>query len=241
MSIRTMLLGVALAGLAAFGVSAQTPAPASPPASAPAPAPVTGEYVVSYIEVAPDKAAEGLALVKELKATALKHPGVVGVTALQRTTHPHHFALLERWSDDAARAAHAAMADVKALRDKLAAIAAAPYDERPHRPHAVGDAKPSADGGLWAVTHVDFIPTERTQGEAMVKTLAEASRGSAGNLRFDGLTQASRPNHFTLVEVWVDPKAWEGHTTAAATRQFRTDLLPRSGSLYDERLYRAVE
>lgn len=238
MSIRTLLLGVALAGLAALAASAQTPAPAAPPA--PAPAPATGEFVVSYIEVAPDKAAEGLALVKELKATALKHPGVVDVTALQRTTHPHHFALLERWSDDAARAAHAAMADVKALRDKLAAIATAPYDERPHRALATGETKPAAAGGLWAVTHVDFIPTERTQGEAMVKALAEASRGSAGNLRFDGLTQASRPNHFTLVEVWADSKAWEGHATAAATKQFRTDLAPRSGSLYDERLYRAV-
>ncbi|NVO17273.1 MAG: antibiotic biosynthesis monooxygenase [Rhodoplanes sp.] len=233
--VRKILIAAALTGLAALPAGAQTaPAPAAPP-------PVTGEYVVSYIEVAPDKAAEGLALVKGLRAAALKHPGVVGVTALQRTTHPHHFALLERWADNAAREAHAAMADVTALRQKLAAIATAPFDERPHRPLAVGEAKPAAAGALVAVTHVDFIPTAREQGEAMVTALAGASRGAAGNLRFDGLTQASRPNHFTLVEVWADPKAWKGHAVAPATKTFRQDLLPKSGSLYDERLYRAVK
>ncbi|RAI39771.1 putative quinol monooxygenase [Rhodoplanes roseus] len=238
MSCRTLLLGLILAGATFVPALAQTPAAAPP---APPSPPVAGDYVVSYIEVAPGKAAEGLALVKELKATALKHPGVVGVTALQRTTHPHHFMLLERWTDDAARAAHAAMADVGALRAKLAAIATAPFDERPHRPLAVGEAKPAGSGAIYAVTHVDFIPTAREQGEALVTALAGASRGSAGNLRFDGLTQASRPNHFTLVEVWADPKAWEAHVDAAATKTFRDNLLPKSGSLYDERLYHVID
>lgn len=237
MFVRSIAVGAALTVFAAMSAAAQTAAP--PPA--PATPPVTGEYVVSYIEVAPDKAAEGLALVKGLRAAALKHPGVVGVTALQRTTHPHHFALLERWADNAAREAHAGMADVAALKTRLAAIATAPFDERPHRPLAVGDAKPAGRGALFAVTHVDFIPTAREQGEAMVTALAGASRGTAGNLRFDGLTQASRPNHFTLVEVWSDPKAWKGHVAAPATKTFRENLLPKSGSLYDERLYRAVQ
>lgn len=67
------------------------------------------------------------------------------------------------------------------------------------------------------------------------------SRKEAGNLRFDALQQASRPNHFTLVEVWRDAKGAEAHVTAAHTRQFREGLQPLSGSLYDERFYTAVD
>ena len=51
----------------------------------------------------------------------------------------------------------------------------------------------------------------------------------------------SRPNHFTLVEIWRDQAALEGHEVAAHARVFRDLLLPMSGSLYDQRLYRALE
>ena len=78
------------------------------------------------------------------------------------------------------------------------------------------------------------------QGEEMLQNFAFESRRMDGNGRFDVLTQASRPNHMTIVAVWSNPDTWKRHTAAAPTKEFRKELLPKSGSLYDERLYRAV-
>jgi hypothetical protein len=44
----------------------------------------------------------------------------------------------------------------------------------------------------------------------------------------------------TIVAVWNNLDVWKRHTAAAPTKEFRQELLPKSGSLYDERLYRAV-
>lgn len=50
----------------------------------------------------------------------------------------------------------------------------------------------------------------------------------------------NRPNHLTLVEVWRGNSDLEKHELAAHTRKFRDLLLPMSGSLYDQRLYQAI-
>ena len=81
------------------------------------------------------------------------------------------------------------------------------------------------------------MPPKREEGAAEVRKLAEASRGTAGNLGFDALVQASRLNHLTLVEVWTDAAARDAHSATAPTRSFRTAFGPMSGALYDERLY----
>jgi len=81
------------------------------------------------------------------------------------------------------------------------------------------------------------VPTKRDEGVAETRKLAEASRGTAGNLRFDALVQASRPNHLTLVEAWTDAPAQAAHSATSPTRSFRTALGPMGGALYDERLY----
>ena len=52
--------------------------------------------------------------------------------------------------------------------------------------------------------------------------------------------QASRDNHMTIVESWKSMAALEHFTTEAATTTFREKLMPMSGSLYDQRLYRLV-
>jgi quinol monooxygenase YgiN len=62
-----------------------------------------------------------------------------------------------------------------------------------------------------------------------------------GNLRYDVLQQGSRPNHLTLVEIWSGDKALEGHDTTPHTTKYRSDLMPMSGSPYDQRLYRALQ
>jgi quinol monooxygenase YgiN len=223
--------------LAIFGAGAlaQTP-PALPPGSQ---VPV-GNSVVSYIEVAPGAEVKALAALKALKAASAKEAGFVSLIVLQRTTHPNHFVLLETWKDNAAREAHLEQPHVKTARSALKAFGAAPYDERPHKDLATGQSKPAGGGAIYAVTHVDFVPAFREQGEAMLQTLAAEGRKMAGNERFDVLTQASRPNHMTIISVWNNQDAWKRSTAANPTREFREALLPKSGSLYDERLYRVV-
>ena len=76
---------------------------------------------------------------------------------------------------------------------------------------------------------------------ALLKLLAEASRTEDGNVRFEILQQRSRQNHCTLVEIWQDQKAHDAHAMATHTRQYREKFQPLSGSLYDERLYKALD
>ena len=89
---------------------------------------------------------------------------------LQRNGQPNHFALIEHWKDNETREAHVEQPHVKAAREALKAIETAPYDERPSpisRPGRTIPAEP-----IYAVTHVDFVPTFRQQGEEMLQTLA---------------------------------------------------------------------
>ena len=90
------------------------------------------------------------------------------------------------------------------------------------------------------MTHVDVPPPKKDDCIALLKALADASRKETGMLRFDVFQQVSRPNHFSVVEIWKDQNAYEAHITAAHTRSFREQLTPMSGALYDERLYKSL-
>jgi quinol monooxygenase YgiN len=202
----------------------------------------TNAYIVTYIEVAPAAKDQAATLMRELAGVSRKEAGVARFEILQRIDRPHHFAILEVRKDQSAQAAHAGAAHTKAFRDKLQPIASAPYDERPHSGLAatpVSDAG-AAQGAIYAVTHVDFIPPKKDEGIAALRELVAPSRQDAGNIRFDVLQQTSRQNHLTVVEIWRDAAALEGHAVAAHTKKFRDQLLPMSGSLFDERLYRVV-
>ena len=71
--------------------------------------------------------------------------------------------------------------------------------------------------------------------------MTEASRKDAGNAMFEVVQQTNRPNHFTVVEIWKDAKAFDAHGIADHTRRFRTNLGPMLGAPYEDRLYAAVE
>jgi quinol monooxygenase YgiN len=121
------------------------------------------------------------------------------------------------------------------------AILRAPYDERPHIALSVGSAAAFSKGAVYAVTHVDVVPKARDEGTEAVRQLSVAGRKGPGNMRFDSLTQANRPNHMTLVEVWKDQASVSVHSGADHTKQFRDKLGPLTGALFDERFYRAME
>lgn len=202
-------------------------------------------YIVSYFETAPQAANQARDLLRRLGEGSRKDDGNLRFEVLQRVGQPHHFAVMEAWNSKDAQAAHAAAGHAKEFRDKLTPLLSSPYDERPHSALAVGpvqavlagDAKAAA---VYAVTHVDIVPTQKDIGIALVQQLSDTSRKDAGNIRFESLTQISRPNHMTVVEIWKDQQAVDAHVVAAHKKQFREKLSPLSGSLYDERLYKVI-
>lgn len=197
-------------------------------------------YVVSYIEVAPSSARTAAVLLRALRDASRKEAGNSGFEILERKGQSGQFAILEVWNDAKAQASHASAAGIAQLRDKLKPYLAAPIDERPHTGFAVGKPKASADGSVYVLTHVDLIGAKKDEGLAAIKQLSTDSAQDAGVLRYDVLQQSSRPNHLTLVEVWRGKADLEKHEIAVHTRKFRELLLPMSGSLYDQRLYQAI-
>jgi quinol monooxygenase YgiN len=199
-------------------------------------------YVVSYVDALPTTRDKAAVLIRQFAGTSRKAAGNVRFEILGQIGRPGLFAILETWTDLQALTAHAESAQTKAFREQLQPLLRAPYDERPHHVLAVGSGN-AAEGksAIYVVTHVDVPGKFQVEGSAIVKQLTEASRGDPGNLRFDGLTQTSRPNHMTVIEVWSDQKAMDAHAMAAHAKLFREKLHPMSGSLYDERLYRSLD
>jgi quinol monooxygenase YgiN len=203
-------------------------------------------YVVTYFEAVPTYTGQVRNLLRDMVRATRKEPGHLRIDVLQRIGQPDQFVILEAWKDKDAQSAHGAAAHTKAFRDKLQPLLRGPYDERPHTPLGVGPAKITPTGGdaktsmIYAVTHVDIVPKEKDTGVALVRQLSEAGRKDQGNLRFDALTQNSRPNHMTVVEIWPDKKSLEEHGSSAHKKAFREKLMPMSGSLYDERFYRII-
>ena len=200
-------------------------------------------YIVTYFEVMPPATGKTLGLARAFGKASRKDEGNLRFEVLQRGSQRNHFAILEAWNDKDAQAAHAAAAHTQEFRAKLTPLLRSPYDERPHTGLSTGatPAAPEAKGAqVYAVTHVDIVPTEKDKGIGFVKELSESSRQDEGSVRFDLLQQLSRPNHMTVVEVWRNQKAVDAHGMAAHTKQFREKLTPLSGSLYDERLYKVL-
>jgi quinol monooxygenase YgiN len=230
-------------------------------------------YIVTYIEVDPSGAAKAKKLISKHSADSKKDSGNIRYEALQRIGRKNHFIILEAWSDQDARDAHAKAAHTLAFRTALQPLLYSPFDERAHVGLVAGDPakepKPGK-GAVYVLTHVDIIPPEQFPpckrqvkesgpcGNTLVTQLVAAGRKDAGNLRFDALTQANRPNHMEVVEVWKSSADQRKHTVSKAVKDFRDELSgippgsgvptnptvllnPLTGSLYDERLYQSID
>jgi quinol monooxygenase YgiN len=224
-----LLLGMALMP-AAFVQAAQAEGAAAP------------IFIATYFEVGASSAKDGAALLAQYRDAARKESGNMRAEVAREIGRPNRFVVLETWKDQSAFEAHGKSAGTTAFRDKFKAVQAAPHDERVHNSLNVGpnDAL-SGKRGLIVVSHVDVPPPRKDECIAALNPLADASRKGGGNQRFEVQQQTSRPNHFTVVEVWKDKKAYDGSRSADAQRQFRDKLGPMLGALYDERLYRVVQ
>lgn len=199
-------------------------------------------YVVAYVEVMPPSTAEAVAQLKQYREASRIDAGCRHLEVLQQCGRADHFAIVEMWQDEKAFDAHGGTAHTRAFHERLQPLRTSPYDERLHQGLAIGATPASrVPGATYVLTHADAIPPAKDDAMALLTRLAEASRRDDGGVCFEVLQQRSRLNHFTIVEIWRDQKALEAHVMAAHTRQFREQFQLMSGSLYDERLYQALD
>ena len=197
-------------------------------------------YSVTYVEVLPTARAEGLAALTSYREATRQESGNLRCEVASRLGQPHQFVILEVWQDQAAFETHGKAQNTAQTRERIQAIRNAPIDERVHTGVSVGPLQAGPGGvAVYVVTHVDVIPPRKDDGLAALTALGVAARAEPGNLRFEVVQQTSRPNHFTVVEIWKDAKAVEAHSMTEATRRFRDALGPMSGALYDERFFKA--
>jgi quinol monooxygenase YgiN len=199
-------------------------------------------YVVSYVEAMPTSTSKAVALLRQYREAGRADEGYRRLEVLQQRGRPDHFAVVELWQDQRTFEAHGMAVHTRQFHETLRPLGISPYDERPHTCLASGLTwAVHAAGGTYVVTHADAIPPAKDDASGLLKQLAELSRHDDGCIRFEVLQQHSRQNHFTVVELWRDQQAFETHVTAAHTRQFREQFQPMTGSLYDERLYQALD
>ena len=198
-------------------------------------------YVVAYIEVSPTSVQQAMELIAAEVEASRNDSGNVLYEALQRIGRPNHFVLLETWADAETQQSHRDSARTTAFREALDALLYSPYDERLHvqldMGAQVGGDSPDA---VYALTHVDVTPDNVEPTLEQLHPIAGDSRAEPGNRRFDVVVQSDRSNHFTVIEKWQSAQAQTEHVDAPHSREFRDNLYPLSGALYDERLYRAL-
>jgi quinol monooxygenase YgiN len=195
-------------------------------------------YSVTYVEVGPVLARVGNTALHAYRDAARKDAASLEV--LERIDRPNQFVVLGAWTDRQAYDTHTKGEAATKLNEKLATLLAAPTDNRLLEGLSVSPATAGKDP-IFAVTHVDVIPTEKENGANALEQLADASRRHSGNLQFDVWRQTDRPNHFTVVESWANRGSFDVHQMQKEAREFRMKLAPMAGALYDERLYKLLK
>lgn len=112
----------------------------------------------------------------------------------------------------------------------LAALAVAIFPN-----HA--SAQPTTGKQLYVVTYIDVFPNFAAETAKQLQQFADDSRKDPGCVRIEVMRDVERTNHFSMVEVWQDRKAYEAHLGLAHTKTFREKIQPGLGSPFDERLY----
>ena len=199
-------------------------------------------YVVTYVDVMSNAAASGTTLLERYWDASRKETGNISFDVLREIARPNRFVVLEIWSDSAARDAHAKASASREFADKLKAIESAPPDVRLNNGVYVEPPKAeSPHSPIYVVTHVDVVPSSKDDCVRLLKVMSDDTRNDLGNISYDVLQQANRPNHFSVVEVWANRKALDDHANAEHTRAFREKLSPMAGALFDERFYMVLK
>jgi quinol monooxygenase YgiN len=87
-------------------------------------------YVVTYVDVYPNFAADGAKFLQQFAADSRKDPGSVRFEVMKDTARQNHMAIVEVWRDRKAFEAHLAAPHTKAVREKIQQMLGSPFDER---------------------------------------------------------------------------------------------------------------
>jgi quinol monooxygenase YgiN len=205
----------------------------------PAMAQTPPSYAVTYIELKTDQAAAGRRALADYAAASRKEQGNLQFELLQESARPSRFAILEAWSSRAALDAHFHNDTTSGMLNRLAPMRSAPDDRRMYD-GLYASAPASKPGTVYVMTHVDVMPPYADGCAGLLKVMRADTPRDPGNIGYDVLRQEHEPNHFTVAEVWASPKDQEAHLGAGHTVSFRQKLLPMTGALYDERLFKPV-
>jgi quinol monooxygenase YgiN len=200
-------------------------------------------YAATYLDLRPALTSKGTALVKQYQHDSSADAGNVAANVFQEIGRSNRFVIVETWKDQAAFAAHEKAVYTLGFREQLEAIQNAPYDQRVNHGFSIDPSpQPAGPGTIYVVTHVDVPGAFREQGEMLLKTLVESSRGGSGHVRFDVYQQNDpRTNHFTTFAAWSNRRAFDAYSSTPHALQFREALAPMLGALYDERLYQPIK
>lgn len=224
--------------LSLYTVSSAAQAPAAAPPAVPAD--VSPLYVVTYVEARSNARDEAATLLKSYRDASRARAGNMRSVVVRSVVRPGQFVIVAAWKDKAAWDVHMAAAGTKEFREKVNALRNAPADDRFHNSLSVGPME-LASGAVYGVTHVDVIPPQKDNAIVALKSLGEANRAAAGNVRFEIVQQTNRPNHFTVFEIWRSREAFDANGMSAHQREFRDKLAGMAGALYDERLYEILD
>ncbi len=224
--------------LSLYTVSSAAQAPAAAPPAVPAD--VSPLYVVTYVEARSNARDEAATLLKSYRDASRAAAGNARSVVVRSVVRPGQFVIVAAWKDKAAWDVHMAAAGTKEFREKVNALRNAPADDRFHNSLSVGPME-LASGAVYGVTHVDVIPPQKDNAIVALKSLGEANRAAAGNVRFEIVQQTNRPNHFTVFEIWRSREAFDANGMSAHQREFRDKLAGMAGALYDERLYEILD
>jgi quinol monooxygenase YgiN len=196
------------------------------------------QYVVVYVELAPNSVAAGAKVLNQLASNAFA-AGALRFDVDQEVQRSNFYVLIETWTDLTAYQSFFNYASTQALFTQLGQSLIAPTDERDGTLIEAGKVAsgPSHSGEIEVVTHIDIIPTFLSQAQPLIEQFVTDSGNDPGVIEFllvswDGVT-----NHFQLIERYKSQNAFNSHVTAAHSVQFRDSLQPFIGAPYDERVY----
>src|SRR2546426_2405838 len=90
-------------------------------------------FVATHVDVIPPRKDDGVAALKRLGDESRKGAGNLRFEVVQQTNRPNHFTVVEMWKDAKAVEAHSMAAVTREVRDKLATMTGALYDERMYK------------------------------------------------------------------------------------------------------------
>jgi quinol monooxygenase YgiN len=205
-------------------------------------------YAVTYLDVGTTSVAQGIELIKKFRDASRREAANLEFTILQEMSRPNRFAIVEGWKDRAAFDAYDKGTAKAEFVDALKPIRNSPPARFVVQSFANAPARTVHAGALYMVEHVDFRggdPAIAIAAAPLVKALAESSQKESGAIRYEIYRQPPpRINHYQVVSVWPDAKAFEAHEIAAHTMQFRAATAQGGPAwrvnLYDQRLYKAL-